>query len=71
MPDQAYKVIEIIGVSEKSWEDATQNAVRVASESIRHPRVAEITEMDVTVDEQGHINAYRVKVHLSFKYEHH
>jgi len=69
MANSAYKVIEVIGSSTTSWEDATKNAVEVASESIKHPRVAEVREMDVTVDENGHITSYRCKVSLSFKYQ--
>ncbi len=69
MPNSAYKVIEIIGSSDKSWEDATRNAISIAAESVKHPRVAEVKEMDVTISETGEITAFRVKVTLSFKYE--
>ncbi|WP_290648543.1 dodecin family protein [Aquisalimonas sp.] len=68
MPNSAYKVIDIIGSSDKSWEDATRNAISTASESIKHPRVAEVKEHDVTIDESGKITAFRVKISLSFKY---
>lgn len=69
MPNSAYKVIDIIGSSDTSWEKALQNAVDTAAESIKHPRVAEIKEQDATIDEQGRITAYRVRVSLSFKYD--
>lgn len=69
MPNTAYKVIEVIGSSDTSWEDAVKNAVKTASESIKHPRVAEVREMDVTIDEDGRITAYRCRVTLSFKYD--
>ncbi|HUP91935.1 MAG TPA: dodecin family protein [Solimonas sp.] len=65
----AYKLISIVGTSDKSWEDATQNAVKAAAKSIRDLRIAKVKEMDVTVDKKGKITSYRVKVDLSFKYE--
>lgn len=71
MTDTAYKVIEIIGISDTSWEEATRNAINIATESVKHPRVAEVKEMDVTIDENGKITAFRVKITLSFKYQRH
>ena len=65
----AYKVIQVVGTSSKSWEDATQGAVSAASKSLRDLRVAKVVEMDVTMDKKGKITSYRVKVDLSFKYE--
>jgi dodecin len=63
-----YRVIEVIGVSPKSWEDAAAAAVKTASGSLRDLRVAEVTKLDVTV-EGGKIASYRARLNLSFKYE--
>jgi dodecin len=65
----AYKVIQVVGTSTKSWEDATQSAVSAAAKSLRDLRIARVMEMDVQVDKKGKITQYRVKVDLSFKYE--
>ena len=65
----AYKVIQVVGTSTKSWEDATQAAVAAAAKSLRDLRIARVTEMDVTVDKKGKITQYRCKVDISFKYE--
>ena len=62
-----YKVIEIIGASEKSWEEATKNAIEVASKSLKEMRVAEVKKLDVNIDE-GKLT-YRAKLSVSFKYE--
>ena len=64
-----YKVIEVIGTSSTSWEDAAAQAVRTAGETIRDLRVAEVVKQDIHVDEAGGIT-YRTKLQLSFKYEH-
>jgi hypothetical protein len=69
MPDSVYKVIELVGSSKKSWEDAAKNAVEMAAASLRELRVAEITKLDMRV-EDGKVVEYRARVHLSFKYEH-
>lgn len=63
-----YNVIELIGTSEASWEQATANAVSEASKTLRDLRVAEVIEQDVVI-EDGKIAAYRTKVRLSFKHE--
>jgi flavin-binding protein dodecin len=63
-----YRVIDVIGTSKVSWEDATCNAVDTASKSLRDLRVAEISKLDVKV-ENGKVVAYRARVQLSFKYE--
>lgn len=65
----AYKIVEIIGTSPKSWEDAANNAIQVARKSIRHMRVAEVREFDLNLNDDGTISEYRVKVDVSFKYE--
>ena len=68
MPDSVYKVIELVGTSSESWEKAAAAAVNLASKSLRDLRVAEVTTLDMTI-EDGKIKAYRAKVKLSFKYE--
>ncbi|MBP7766184.1 MAG: dodecin family protein [Deltaproteobacteria bacterium] len=62
-----YKVIEIIGGSEKSWEDAAQKAVETASKSLKEIRIAEVKELDMKVEENKVVE-YRVKLRVSFKY---
>jgi flavin-binding protein dodecin len=68
MSDSVYKVIEIIGVSSKSWEAAAESAIARASQSLRDLRVAEVTEQDVQIKD-GKIELYRTKLKLSFKFE--
>ena len=63
-----YKIVEVIGTSKTSWEDAAKNAVQAASKTLRDLRVAEITKLDMKV-EGGKVVAYRARVSLSFKYE--
>lgn len=63
-----YKVIEVIGTSRASWEEAAAEAVSTAGESIRDLRVAEVVKQDIHLDEGGAIT-YRTKLQLSFKYE--
>ena len=62
-----YKVIEIIGGSEKSWEDAAKKAVELAAKSLKEVRVAEVKELDMRI-EGGKVVEYRVKLRVSFKY---
>jgi flavin-binding protein dodecin len=63
-----YRVTEVIGVSEESWEAAARNAVETAAGTVRELRIAEVVRQDVTI-ENGQITAYRVRLALSFKYE--
>jgi dodecin len=63
-----YRVIEVIGVSPNSWEEAAASAVSTAAGSLRDLRVAEVTKLDVTI-EDGKVSSYRARVNLSFKYE--
>jgi dodecin len=63
-----YKVIELIGTSPNSWEEAAKEAVERAAKSLRDLRVAEIVELDMTVEDGG-VAQYRAKLHVSFKYE--
>jgi hypothetical protein len=67
MPESTYKIIELVGTSKKSWEDAAKNAVETASKSLKDLRVAEITELDLKI-ENGKVTAYRARVKVSFKY---
>ena len=63
-----YRVTEVIGTSGSSWEEAARNAVKVASKSLRDLRIAEITKLDVKI-ENGKISQFRARLSLSFKYE--
>jgi dodecin len=63
-----YRVTEIIGTSRESWEDAAKNAVETAAKSLRDLRVAEISKLDMKI-EDGKVVAYRARVSLSFKYD--
>lgn len=67
MSESVYKVIELVGTSATSWEDAAKNAVETASKSLKDLRVAEISKLDMKV-EGGKVTAYRARVNLSFKY---
>jgi flavin-binding protein dodecin len=66
--DAVYRIVDVVGVSETSWEDAGRNAVETAAGSLRDLRVAEVTKMDMKV-ENGKVVAFRTRVALSFKYE--
>jgi flavin-binding protein dodecin len=67
MSDSLYKIIELVGTSTKSWEDAAKHAVETASKSLDDLRIAEVSKLDMKV-ENGKVVAYRARVHLSFKY---
>jgi len=68
MPDSVYRVTEVIGTSEESWEAATRNAVETAARTVRDLRVAEVVKMDVTI-ENGKVTTYRSRLNISFKYD--
>ena len=68
MAESVYKVIEIVGSSSESWEKAAAAAVKRASKTIRDLRVAEIKQMDMSIKD-GNIEAFRVRMSLSFKFE--
>ena len=68
MAESVYKVIELIGTSSESWEKAAVNAVETASKQLRDLRIAEISEMDLMI-EDGKVSAFRTKVKVSFKYQ--
>ena len=63
-----YKIIDLVGTSSSSWEDAAKNAIETASKTLKDLRVAEITKLDLKI-ENGKMAAYRARVNLSFKYE--
>jgi hypothetical protein len=66
--NQVYKIVEVVGSSPTSWEDAARAAVESAAKSLRDLRVAEITKLDMKLD-NGKVVAYRARVSMSFKYE--
>lgn len=66
--ESIYKIVEVIGTSTKSWEDAAKNAVEIASSTLRDLRIAEVVKQDMKI-EKGEVKAYRTRVMLSFKYE--
>jgi flavin-binding protein dodecin len=68
MAESIYNVVELIGTSEKSWEEAAKNAVETAGKTLRDLRVAEIVKLDLKV-EKNKVVAYRARVQVSFKYE--
>ncbi len=68
MGDSIYKVIELVGTSPDSWEDAAKSAVIAASKSLRNLRIAEVVELDMQLDD-GKVTSYRAKVKISFKYD--
>ena len=65
--ESVYKVIEIVGTSSESWEQAAKNAVEMAAKSLRDVRIGEVVAMDMHV-EDGKVMAFRTKVKISFKY---
>ena len=68
MAGSTYKIIELVGTSDKSWEEAAKLAVETAGESVKDLRIAEITKLDMTI-ENGQVKAYRARVNVSFKYQ--
>ena len=68
MADSIYKFIELVGTSSESWEEAAATAVKMAAKTLRELRIAEVTELDMQI-EDGKIRAYRAKVKVSFRYE--
>ncbi|TDI38342.1 MAG: dodecin domain-containing protein [Acidobacteria bacterium] len=69
MSDSVYKVVELVGSSDVSWEEAAKNAVETAGKSLKNLRIAEINKLDMVI-EDGKVASYRARVSLSFKYEH-
>lgn len=68
MSGSVYKIVELVGTSDVSWEKAAENAVLKASKTLRDLRIAEITKLDMTI-ENGKVISYRARVTLSFKYK--
>ena len=69
MPESVYKVIDLVGTSTESWETAAAAAVKLAAQSLRDLRIAEVVQMDAHIGKDGSIESYRTKVRVSFKYE--
>ena len=67
MAGSVYKIIELVGTSKKSWEDAAKNAVETAAKSLKDLRIAEIVKLDMQIDKDK-VVAYRARVNVSFKY---
>ncbi len=67
MAGSTYKIVELIGTSDQSWEDAAKRAVETAGESLKDLRIAEVTKLDMTI-EDGKVSSYRARVNVSFKY---
>jgi len=68
MSNSVYKIIELVGTSDTSWEDAAKAAVETAGKTLRDLRVAEVVKLDMTV-QNGKIKAYRARINVSFKYQ--
>jgi len=68
MAGSTYKIIELVGTSDKSWEEAAKSAVETAGESLKDLRVAEVTKLDMTV-ENGKVASFRARINVSFKYQ--
>jgi flavin-binding protein dodecin len=68
MAGSTYKIIELVGTSDKTWEEAAKGAVETAGKSLKDLRVAEITKLDMTI-EDGKVKSYRARVNVSFKYQ--
>ena len=68
MAGSTYKIIELVGTSDSSWEEAAKTAVETAGESLKDLRIAEITKMDMTI-ENGKVSSFRTRVNVSFKYQ--
>ena len=69
MSESVYKIIELVGTSTESWEKAAAAAITRASKTLRDIRVAEVSLLDMHLDKNGEIEAYRAKVKISFKFE--
>lgn len=68
MSNSVYKVVELVGSSDVSWEDAAKNVVEIAGKSLKNLRIAEVGKLDMKI-EDGKVVAFRARVSLSFKYE--
>jgi dodecin len=68
MAERVYKIIELVGTSDESWEKAAAAAVETAASSLRDLRIAEVAELDMQI-EGGKVQTYRAKIKVSFRYE--
>ena len=68
MAGSTYKIIELVGTSDSSWEEAAKTAVETAGESVKDLRIAEVTKLDMTV-ENGKVSSFRARLNVSFKYQ--
>jgi len=68
MAGSTYKIIELVGTSDASWEEAARTAVETAGESLKDLRIAEVTKLDMTI-ENGKVSSFRTRVNVSFKYQ--
>ena len=68
MAESVYKIIELVGTSNESWEKAVSNAVEKASETLRDLRIGEVSDLDVQIKD-GKVETYRAKIKVSFKFE--
>ena len=68
MAGSTYKIIELVGTSDQSWEEAARTAIETAGETLKDLRIAEITKLDMTI-ENGKVKSYRARVNVSFKYQ--
>ena len=67
MAGSTYKIVELVGTSDVSWEDAAKRAIETAGESLKDLRIAEVTKLDMTI-EDGKVSYFRARVNVSFKY---
>jgi len=68
MAGSTYKIIELVGTSDISWEEAAKTAVETAGETLKDLRIAEVTKLDMTLEE-GKVTSYRARLNVSFKYQ--
>jgi hypothetical protein len=68
MAGSTYKIIELVGTSDTSWEEAAKTAVETAGETLKDLRIAEVTKLDMTIEE-GKVASYRARLNVSFKYQ--
>ena len=68
MAGSTYKIIELVGTSDTSWEEAARNAVETAGQTLKDLRIAEITKLDLTI-EDGKVTSFRTRINVSFKYQ--
>ena len=68
MSNSVYKIIELVGTSDTSWEDAAKSTVETAGKTLRDLRVAEVVKLDMTI-QNGKVKAYRARINVSFKYQ--